>query len=157
MVTPHTRYSVLYSDMIRQSLSLDNWTQVENLKIPAVSVNICNTALHLWSPVQVKGYFSFFLSDVLTSGREVEAAEGSTTLPYTPNLTTYARTATTSTKTPMFITCVGIQYSVQQEIFFLTQNYFRADCFSTDFFRGCLEALMLQEQEFLEMVQIIGK
>merc|ERR550532_293052 len=32
----------------------------------------------------------------------------------------------------------------------------RADCFSTDFFRGCLEALMLQEQEFLEMVQIIG-
>ena len=57
------------------------------------------------------------------------------------------------------------RYSVDTtiDIFTIVYKYinikymFRADCFSTDFFRGCLEALMLQEQEFLEMVQIIGK
>ena len=93
----------------------------------------------------------------MTSEREVGAAEGSTTLPYTPSSTTYVRIATTSTKTLMFIICAGL---AQQAIpFFLHTKllFIRADCFSTDFFRGCLEALMLQEQEFLAMVQIIGK
>ena len=49
-----TRYSTFINSDLSQSLPLDNWSQVESLKIPAVSVNILPTALFLQSGVQVR-------------------------------------------------------------------------------------------------------
>merc|ERR1712115_320763 len=36
-------------------------------------------------------------------------------------------------------------------------QFCRADCFSTSYFQKCLQALLLEEDRFLNMVQIIGK
>jgi len=36
-------------------------------------------------------------------------------------------------------------------------QFCRADCFSTGYFQKCLQALLLEEDRFLNMVQIIGK
>jgi len=36
-------------------------------------------------------------------------------------------------------------------------QFCRADCFSTSYFQRCLQALLLEEDRFLNMVQIIGK
>jgi len=36
-------------------------------------------------------------------------------------------------------------------------QFCRADCFSTSYFQRCLQALLLEEDRFLNMVQIIGR
>ena len=78
--------------------------------------------------------------------------------PSTPSWITSVRTATTFTRSQMFISSAGkkefmIIILIQNLIIFIL----RAECFSSNYFQQCLQALLLEEERFLNMVQIIGR
>ena len=78
--------------------------------------------------------------------------------PSTPSWITSVRTATTFTRSQMFISSAGKKEFI---IIILIQNLIifilRAECFSSNYFQQCLQALLLEEERFLNMVQIIGR
>ena len=76
------------------------------------------------------------------------------TRPYSPPWITSVRTATISTKSLTFTPCAG------QTILLILPSLLsshRADCFSSGYFQYCLQALLLEEDRFVNMAQVIGR
>ena len=84
------------------------------------------------------------------------SAEAGMIRPSTPPWTTSARTATTSTRSLTSTPCAGMSrlYTCCLSVVTLCR---RADCFSSASFQHCLQALLLEQDRFVNMAQIIGK
>lgn len=83
------------------------------------------------------------------------SAGAGTTPPSSPLWTTSVRTATTCTRSQTSTPCAGLQS--QYGIPWLILTCDRADCFSSGYFQYCLQALLLEEDRFVNMAQVIGR